>query len=357
MKRIGFIIGLGLALTAAPAAAEPRVERSIPVPPGQVYELVFNPTGSDLFIAAAGASRRGENAAIVQVDGATLAVERSIALPSQPVFGLGINTRTQTLYGTDAMSGVVRVIDLRTGNVAASIRAGADGSEAHVREIAVDEAGNRAFVSVVGFAGREGQPGQPSRILVIDGATNAIARSLTVETGGLTGIAFDAAGNRLFGTGMSSNEVVVVDPANGNVTARWPTGSERPTNLVYDAAGHRIFTANQGSGSLTVLDSRTGAVIRQVPTGAGALSVAFNPGNNQVYVANRQAGTVSVVDGRSYAVLATLPTGTHPQTIAIDPRTNAVYVTNKTRMRPRDLPADAPTPADPNGDTLTVIRP
>lgn len=350
-----FLIGTGaIALLAAAtaASAQPRVVRSVPIPPGGVYELVFNPADRDLYVAAVG-SMDGANATIVRIDGRTLRIERTIALPGQPAFGLGLNRRTGILYGTDTMGGAVTAVDLAGGRVLARI----GGGNAHLREAIVDEAANRVFASVVGSPARGEPPATPSQIWIIDGATNRIARTIDVETGALTGIAHDPAGNRIFGTGTMSNEIAVVDLADGRTSARWPTGSQRPTNIAYDPAGNRLFVASQGSGDLTVMDSRDGRVIARVATGAGALSVAFNPRNQQVYVANREAGTVSVVDARTYALVVSLATGTHPQTIAIDPRSNAVYVTNKRRMRPRGATADAPIPDDPNGDTLTLIRP
>lgn len=337
--------------TSAQVAAAPQVINTIRVAPGGLYEIVHNPTDGDLYIAAIGP--RGANAAaIARIDAASVTAGQHIDVASNPLFGLGLNARTQTLYGTDTRNGVVSAINLRTSAITTIRR---EGETPHLREIIVDEAANKVYASIVGFE-RDGER-HPSQIWVINGATHAIERVIDVETDGLTGIALDATSNRLFGTGMSSNEVVVVDLATGATTTRWPTQSERPTNLVYDSASHRLFVASQSTGDLTVLDARTGAVIAKVPTGEGALSVAFNAALNQAYVANRQAGTVTIVNAADYSVLANLDAGTFPQTIAIDRSTNLVYVTNKARGLPRDAAPGTPVPDDPEGDTLTVIRP
>ena len=332
-------------------AAAPQVVNTIRVAPGGLYEIVHNPRDGDLYIAAIGP--RGANAAaIARVDAATVTAGQHINVASNPLFGLGINARTQVLYGTDTRNGVVSAINLQTSAVTTIRR---DGETPHLREIIVDETANKAYASIVGFE-RDGER-HPSQIWVIDGATHTIERVIDVDTNGLTGIALDRSNNRIFGTGMSSNEVVVVDLATGATTTRWPTQSERPTNRVFDAGSHRLFIASQGTGDLTVIDTRTGAVLSKVATGEGALSVAFNPALNQAYVANRQAGTVTVVNGADYSVLANLDAGTFPQTIAIDQSTNLVYVTNKARGLPRDAAPGTPAPEDPEGDTLTVIRP
>ena len=339
-------------MAASPALAEPTVERSVKVAPGGLYEIVFNPTDNDLYIAAVG-PRGSTVAAIARIDGATLEAEGSIDVASDPFYGLGLNSRTQMLYGTSTRSGSVGVVNLATG-VVTHITDGDDDS-AHVREAIVDEARNKVYVTGVG--GGVDDVGRPNLVWVIDGATQTIERKITVPIGGLTGAALDGEANRLYVTGMSSNEVVAIDLSNDQVVGRFPTGSERPTNVAFDAAGGRLFVASQGTGDLTILNAADGAVLSKVATGEGALSVAFNSAVNQIYVANRGAGTVTVVDATSYAVLANLETGTLPQTIAIDRATNAVYVTNKARGLPRDAPAGTPVPVDPTGDTVTVIRP
>lgn len=351
IKRLSAMaVAFGTLVLASSAWADPAIDRSAKVAPGGVYEIVFNPADSDVYVAAVGP--RGQNAAaIARVDGTTLEAHQSINVSDHPLFGLAINTRTQTIYGTDTRQGVISVVDLATNRIVANIASDREG--AHVRQVLVDEESNKVYVSEVGGRGNNTNS---SRIWVIDGATNTLERTIEAE-GVLTGLALDRAGNRVFSTDMVGNEVFVIDLASGATTHRWPVGSENAINVAYDAAGQRLFVASQGTGDLTVLNASTGAVVQKVATGAGALSVAYNPAVNQIYVANRQAGTVTVIDSNTYAVLANLETGTFPQTIAIDPATNAVYVTNKARGLPRGAPAGTPVPDDANGDTVTIIRP
>lgn len=342
------------AVDAAAESQEPRIETSARVAPGEPYEIVFNPADSDLYIAAYGHRPSGREARVVRLDGKTLQPKAELDVGGYPVFGLGINTRTQTLYGTNTRGGgLVQAFDLRTGKLAATIRRA--GEEPHVRSIVVDEEANRIYVSIVGLT-HDGTT-TPSQIWVIDGATNAIERVIDVDTKSLTGLALDTASNRIFATGLEANEVVAIDLQSGKVTARWPTGSEWPTNIAFDKDGQRLFVTGQKTGDLAVLDARTGAILTRIPTGESALAVAFNPAVRQIYVTNRKAGTVTVIDSTDYGVLANLKTGSFPQSIAIDRATGRVFVTNKPHGLPRDAPEDAPTPYDPEGDTVTVIRP
>lgn len=340
-----------LALAAASAHAQ-TIEKSVKVAPGGLYEIVFNPADDTVLVAAVGP--RGEARGAIARLNADLTPGEAIDVSANPLYGLGFNSRTQILYGTATRSGSVDAVDVRTGRVVAHITDGGDDS-AHVREAIVDEAANKVYVTVVG--GEAGDDDRPNLVWVIDGATHTLERKIEAAVGGLTGAALDAAGNRLFVTGMSSGDVGVIDLATGRSLARWPTDSERPTNVAFDAAGARLFVASQGSGDLTVMSAADGSIIRKVPTGEGALSVAYDAGLDRIYVANRQAGTVTVLDGKTYSVLANLETGTFPQTIAIDRDSHAVYVTNKARGLPRGAPEGTPAPVDPAGDTVTLIRP
>ncbi|MEN5144999.1 YncE family protein [Brevundimonas diminuta] len=341
------------ALAMASTASAQTIEKTVKVAPGGLYEIVFNPADNDLYVAAVG-PRGANNAQVVRLNGRTLAPESSVDVSANPLFGLNLNTRTQVLYGTDTRAGAVTAIDARTGRLIATIRnEGQDG--AHVRQVVVDEARNKAYVTLVG--GDAGDAAQPNMVWVIDGATNKVERTIMTPVGSLTGAALDGPNNRLYVVGMGSDDVAAIDLATGEAVGQWPTQGDTPINVTVDSEGRRLFIANQKSGELTVLNADTGTLLGRAATGAGALSVAYNGAVKQVYVANRDAGTVTVVDSDTYAVKANLQTGTFPQTIAIDRATNAVYVSNKARGLPRNAPAGTPVPVDPTGDVVTLIRP
>ena len=361
-----------MAATAIAAVAAPAVDKQVKVAPGGLYQLVYNPTDKSVYVAATG-QRAANNAAVVKLDAVTLAPKGSIDVSANPVYGLGINTKTQTLYGTDTRSGAVVVLDAKAGKQIATVKS-PDGKAAHLREVVVDEATNKVYVSIVG-GGERGQADPNSNVVwVIDGAKNTLEKVITVPTTRQTGLAVDSAGKRIFTTGMGANEVIAVSLTDDKVVGRYPSGGESPISVAVDSAGKRLFVANSGSGDLTVLNADTGALIKKVPTGAGALGVAFNAKSNLVYVTNRQAGTVSVVNGKDYTV-AQLDAGTLPQSVVVDTATGRAYATNKARGLPRGAggpggpggpgaaPGAAPAgpppapPEDPEGDTLTAINP
>ncbi|MCG7361730.1 YncE family protein [Roseomonas sp. ACRSG] len=346
-QTLGLFAGLLAAAKAGPAlaqgaAATPAVALSAKVGTG-LYEIVFSRTTGLVHVAAAGSRGNSEGAGILALDPKTLALRGTIDLSEEPAFGLGLNDRTGILYTTNTRSGSVSAIDLKTGKTLAKM---AKGEKAHVRQVVADEEKNRAFVSVPGFRGA------PSAVWVIDGAKQEIVQVIEDGLGeGVSALTLDAAGNRLFGASLATNEVVEIGLADGKVARRFPSGGESAINIAYQPKGNRLFVANQKSGTLTVLDAASGSLVKSIETGAGALGVTLAP-NGTVYVTNRGAGTVSLVDGARLEVIASLATGTHPNTVAIDRETGTAYVSNKARMTPRGQPPVE----DPNGDTVSIIR-
>jgi DNA-binding beta-propeller fold protein YncE len=351
IQRAAFAAVLGFGLVSQMALAQPVIEATHKVAHGGIYELVYNPASNGVLVAAAGMRGAENPGRIVELDAVTLQQRKEYDVSSAPFYGLALNSRTQVLYGSATRSGSVEALDLASGKIIASI-----GEDAHTRQLVVDEASNKVYVSVVGTRNPNAETQVPSELWVIDGNSNTLAQRFLIA-GALTGLAIDGEANRAYMTDMNSNEVLVVDLSNGDVVNRWPTGGESSINVAYDKASSRLFVAAQGSGTLTVLNSQTGELLAKVETGAGAHAVLFNAASNQIYVTNRQASTTTVVDGTTYDVIVNLESGTLPQSLTIDTNANIVFANAKARGLPRNAPADAVPVVDENGDTVVRIRP
>lgn len=353
--------GAGLAaMRATSASAAPVVVQSLKVGTA-LYELAVNTASNQVHVAAVGG--RGQNASkIIGLDLTTLEQRSVVELGEDAAFGITSNNRRGLLLATGTRNGAFKIIDARTGTLRAKLT---HGENAHLREVVADEARDRAFATSTGMRDR------PSAVWVVDTAGDRITNVITEGLeGGITGLSFDAANDRLFCTALTTNEVVEVSLTRNAGVRRFPTGGEGAINIAFDRAGNRVFVANQRSGTVTVLNAASGELVKSFETGAGALGVALSLDGAVCYVANRGAGTVSVIETRGLSVVANLATGTHPNTVSVDPRSGLAYVSNKARMAPRRArPAAAadgqsaaapaappPAPEDPNGDTVSIIR-
>lgn len=306
-------------------------------PGNSVYELVYNGKNNSVYVAT---TRGNSNkAAIYQMDASNLAVKDSIVLETG-AFGLGINEKTQTLYGTCTRGNAVIAVDLKTNKVVATIQNGQEQS--HTREAVVDEKNNKVYVSDV----RGG-------IWVIDGKSNTFSRMISAVGPSVTGLAVDSDRDRLYA--ISKGKVVFYDLKADAVIDSFPTGADKPINLAIDKKTNRLFISHQGSGSVSVLDAEKGTVIKAIETGEGALGIAYSPEKNYVYVANRGASTTTIIDARDYHVVASVESGSLPNTVVVDKKGNA-YVTSRAQGAGRPKPGEKPKPSnDPNGDVVALI--
>lgn len=364
--RVGAMLGLGFVVAAslqAQSAKVPTVANQAKVGAG-LYEVVVSESTNSIYVASTGAN----DPKIIELDATTLAEKRSISTAGAVAFGLGINNHTQMIYTTNTRAGNVSAIDLRKGEIVATIKVDADPS-AHVFRALVDEESNTVYVSVVAT---------PSQVWVIDGATNTLKHIIENTGARSTGLALDRKNNRLFTASQSTHEVQVIDLASRKVTNVYASGGQRPSQMVFDPATNRLFVTHQTTNNVAVIDTTTGTVIKAIATGNVALGIGLDMRANLLYVANRGGGNVTVIDAGTLAVVATLDAGTMPNTVAIDARNGDVYVTNKARPAGRGgrgaraggapaagagapvaaAPPSAPAPAAPpdeGGDTVTRL--
>jgi len=162
-----------------------------------------------------------------------------------------------------------------------------------------------------------------------------------------TGVALDAAGNRLFVSNLKG-EIAVVDTVGLIVNKTFDSGADQPLNLAFDGATNRLFATDQGleqiqqrrqksepgytpraGNRVIVLDADSGKSLASLPTGAGPVALKLDAARQRLAVTNRGAGTVTLFDSRSYQLLQTVAAPAHPNSLAQDEARNVWYVTVK----------------------------
>lgn len=356
---------------AAQANADPAVDRSVKVDES-VYEIAFNPATDAVYAAVTGSrDAEAENAVkpgIVALDAETLDEVDKILTGDVIPFGIAINHATQKLYAADTKNGQVGVYDIDTGEEVARIENPGETSN-QLRQVAVDEDSNTVYVSAVGGMSRGDEEGPESAIWVIDGESDTLESIIVDPVKTAAGLALDAANQRLYVSDMATSDIAEIDLESQEVLRTFSAvelndndPDAKPekfdtVNLELDADNGILYAINQKTGGVSIINVESGEIETTVSTGDGALSARLHPQTGDLYVANRGDGTVSIIDADSRYVTAHLGTGTHPQTIAIAPDTGNVYVSNKAKGKDRHGPADAPTPVEPRGNTVTRIMP
>lgn len=292
----------------------------------EVYQLVFNPTNQKIYVAGpkTGAGREGDNF-IYALDAKTLQVEDSINVGKNVPYGLGINTKTQTIYAGNSRQNTLTAVDLKSKKVTV-IPNGKEKSK--IREIAVDEQRNEVYVS------DHGNPG----VWIVDGKTNQYKGDIAMGKGYLLGLGVDPARGKIYQTDGETMEgyVNVYDSETKKLVSKYKTWSYCPMNIAVDHKNNRIFVSQSTDNNVTVLDGNTGEIITKVHLGvepSSPIGLMYDEENDIVFTANRRRRDVAVIDMKNYKITQRIPTVALPNTIALDKSTGDIFVTLKKEGR------------------------
>ncbi|MCW1874403.1 hypothetical protein OMR58_08060 [Erwinia sp. INIA-01] len=194
-----------------------------------------------------------------------------------------------------------------------------DGSVPHSRDVIIDEAHNRAYVSaaLTGF------------VEVYDTQTLEHIGQLqfVVEHGRdqfySTDLTLDSAGEKLFGVSRDTPWVGWIDLKTGKSTAVKIPKAQGATYIARDPATARLYVVSQETNNVVVLDVN-GKVLADTYIGAGGVSVVWNAVTSQVFAATRAGGTVAVLN-RDGKLVANIPMDETPNHLAVAPD-GAVYL-------------------------------
>jgi len=290
--------------------------------------------GTDYLTAEPGTGRvfvsRGTH--VMVVDGATGKVLGDI--PDTPrMHGIALAPKWKHGFTTNAGDSTLTMFDLATLAVIRKVPTHTGGLDG----IMYDEADDRIILT------NHSRP--IGTATAVDPNTGDIVGVAELEDTAPEGAAADGHG-RLFVNNEGKSTIQVVDAATMKATASWPLAPcEGPTGIAYDRATDRVF-AGCGTTSV-VVDAASGKVVATIANGDGVDALGWDGAEHLVYVPAGRAGTVTVArqDGPDqYTVVATVPTVPGAKTIAVDPVMHVAYL-----FQPEYGPAPADAPPGPGG--------
>lgn len=310
---------------AAPAGLAQSVDepayrpvKSVPLgAPDRWDYVVFNKDSGRVFVA------HGDRVAVVDGKAGTLVGE--VTGVTGGTHGTGISTATNQGFTDDGRAGTAVAFDLRTLKVLKTIPAEQDADA-----IVTDRATGHVFII-------EGDPGT---LTVVDPKTDAVIA--TIKAGEKMEYGASDDHGTIYVAGNEKKDLLRIDARTNAVTARWPTPDcTSPHGLAYDAAGHRLFMGCINS-KLMVVDATSGKVVAELPIGRGSDAVAFDAKRKRVFSSNGLDGTITVLQQRTpdiYDALTPIPTAVSGRTMDVDPSTGRLFV----------AAADTDPPATPGG--------
>jgi DNA-binding beta-propeller fold protein YncE len=271
------------------------------------------------------------------VDGATGKVLGDI--PDTPgVHGAGIATKAGHGFTTNGANSMVTMFDLKTLAVIKQIKVEQGGLDGIMYDAADDKIILTNHSRPIGT------------LTALDPKSGDIVGTVQLEDNAPEGAAADGKGH-IFVNNESKNTIQVIDVKTWKATASWPLAPcEGPTGIAYDRKTNRIFAGC--SRMSVVVDATSGKVVATIPNGTRVDALGWDASKKLIYIPNGGEGNVTVVHQDSadkYTVVATVPTFAGAKTICVDPKTHNAYLFQPERGPAPPPAADAPPPVPGRG--------
>ena len=329
--QFGFAVAFLMAAAIAPGPAAAQAFKV------QKFD-VKGDGGTDYITAEPGTGRvfvsRGTH--VMVVDGPTGRVLGDI--PNTPgVHGAGLSPKAGHGFTTNGGDQTVTMFDLKTLAVLKQIKVGPglDG-------IMYDEPDDKIILT------NHSRP--VGTLTALNPVTGDIVATVELEDTSPEGAAADGKGH-IFVNNEGTNTIQVIDVKTWKAARSWPLAPcEGPTGIAYDAATNRIFSGCNKTS--VVVDAAIGKVVATIPNGTRVDALGWDAAKKLIYVPNGTDGTVTVAHQDSpdkYTVVATVTTFPGAKTITVDPKTHNVYLFQPERGPAPATPPGAAPPAQETG--------
>jgi DNA-binding beta-propeller fold protein YncE len=235
-------------------------------------------------------------------------------------------------FTTNGGDSTVTMFDLKTLAVIKKIKVAVGGLDG----IMYDEADDRIVLT---------NHSKPGTAVTLDPVTGNITGTAQLEDDSPEGAATDGNG-RIFVNNEGKNTIQVIDAKSMKAVTSWDIKPcDGPTGIAYDRASNRIF-AGCGKTSV-VVDPTNGKVVAQIANGEGVDALGWDPVEKLIYIPAGRDSSVTVVHQDSpdkYTTVATVRTMTGAKTISVDPVKHVAYL-----FQPEYGPPPAGTPAPKPG--------
>ena len=239
--------------------------------------------------------------------GATEPSGKQIASP----YGVGYDEATGYVWVTQTRNSTVSVVDSSTKKV---IWTSAEGEVDHPREVRIDSATGKAFVS--GSGG----------VTVFDTTTHALVKKITFtdakgEEDTAMNFHIDSADGKVYVPTLSAGTLKVINGKTLEVEKTIELHKDsadialNPTDVTIDKSLKEIYVSSQGdrktgaNSGVTVYDLETGAYKKSIPFGKQALAITSDEARDLLYVTDYGTGNVGVIDARTGTVVSEVSTG------------------------------------------------
>ena len=161
--------------------------------------------------------------------------------------------------------------------------------------------------------------GGDSTVTMFDLKTLAVIKQIKVDQGGLDGIMYDEADDKIILTNHSRpiGTLTAIDPNTGDIVGTAELEDTAPEGAAADGKGH-IFVNNEGKNTIQVIDVKTWKATASWPLAPceGPTGIAYDKATNRIF--SGCSKTSVVVDASSGKVVASITNGTRVDALGWD---------------------------------------
>jgi YVTN family beta-propeller protein len=228
------------------------------------------------------------------------------------LFAAGLLHAAPFAYVTRS-DGTVRVIDVATQNIVATINTGG-----RPEGVAINPEGARAYIANAAT----------DELHIVDAAAHQVVANLALAPGP-SAVVLNPSGTRIYvlhpgGGGASQLTILNAENFTGAGTIVFASRTER---LAMSADGSRLFVSHPSANMVSVVDT-TSLVVTSIGTGTSPYGMKHDPNLNRLYVVNA-GGTVTVINVANSTAIATLalPGCQGSRNIDVNPQGTRLFVT------------------------------
>ena len=318
------------------------VNKTIALPGGLDFrsQIEVNPLTGRIYIAKLDGDHRDE---IYVISGTTNKITNIIKIKNG-ISGISINSTTNRLYVVNNKSVSVTVIDGETNKIIDVIKLQDDiDFFFYSSGIKANPVTNRIYVLMNSVAKSEPQVledklilyakplipedakdinNKKAAIVVIDGSTNKIIETVTLDIETITA--------------LIDQDIINLPSPSGLYAAHSPI--IRANDITINKETNRVYINTtitniyaKTFNVILVMDGLTGNIIDTIDIGGfqeGSYGIALNSRINRIYATDLNRPAVKVIDGRTNQVISIVKAGNYPYAIKTDPSHNLVYVTD-----------------------------
>jgi len=216
-------------------------------------------------------------------------------------------------FSNTTASGTVRVVDLATNQIVATVSVGANPIRSSVTN-------DRAFVYVPNL--------NSDSISVIDTSTNTVVATISTDLGnGPRTIAISPDDAFAYVAVSNDNEVAVINLSTNTVIDNISVGAD-PRTITITPDGAFVYVTNLDSDTVSVIDTSTNTVTDTISTGDQPFGIDVAPDGAFVYITARGDDEVEVISTATNTIVASAPTGDGPIQVAVSPDGTVAYAVN-----------------------------